>query len=276
MAWFKVDDGLPEHRKVRALGRQRVAAMGLWTLCGAWAARNLTDGFVPDEVVKRHDPRGLLAGKLQESGLWVAANVHGERGYQFHDWGQANPTRAEVEARREDTRKRVAKHRTRRNAGTEGEPGPPTPPDGIPAGNALLTALVTDDVLTGARARAQASRPGPARPDPSPSGETWGGGVPDSTAPSAPPAPRLDASNPRCGRHAHIPAADPGPNCRGCRDVRLSLEQTTPADSRAAERAAFRAAVDACSRCDDRGMLELDDGTPARCDHRPPLRAVGT
>ncbi len=275
MAWFKVDDGLPEHRKVRALGRQRVAAMGLWTLCGAWAARNLTDGFVPSEVVRRHDSRELLAGKLQAAGLWEAATEQGERGYRFHDWADSNPTRADVEARREETRKRVAKHRTRRNPQQAPDEAPPTPPGGNRFGNALPTPLVTEDVLTGARTPAQASRPVPARPGPSPSGETWGGGVPDSNA-HEPPAPRLDPVNPRCGRHRDIPAGDPGPNCRACRDVRLSLEASTPVDPKEAQRAAFRAAVDACGQCDERGMRDLPDGRSARCDHAPHLRAVGT
>ncbi len=101
MTWFKVDDQFHDHKKVRRLGKDRLPAAGLWSLCGSWAADNLTDGFVPTEVVQRSDPTEQYARRLVEVGFWEIAEQDGEAGYQFHDWDDHQPTRAEVLERRE-------------------------------------------------------------------------------------------------------------------------------------------------------------------------------
>lgn len=101
MVFFLVDDGLPDHRKTRKLGRGKLPALGLWTLCGPWASKNLTNGFVPAEVVQRYDPNEHFAKQLVDAGFWEEAEQEGERGYQFHDWEDVNFTKEEVLARRE-------------------------------------------------------------------------------------------------------------------------------------------------------------------------------
>ena len=55
-------------------GRERegFAAIGLWAVAGSWSADDLTDGWVPDDVVDYLAP-GLgevLAARLQRAGLW--------------------------------------------------------------------------------------------------------------------------------------------------------------------------------------------------------------
>lgn len=70
---------------------------------------------------------------------------------------------------------------------------------------------------------------------------------------------------PRCPRHVNDP--DPPP-CGQCAEARRTAERTA-ADGVLAElaaRSAFRAAVDACDRCDEFGMREIGDAV-ARCDH---------
>lgn len=115
MSWFKVDDFLPDHRKVRKLGADRLAAMGLWTLCGAWASR-ATGGFVPDEEVTRYDPEHCYAARLVEVGLWARAEDDGETGYSYHDWDDFQPSREQQEKKREDTRRRVQAWRGRKRS----------------------------------------------------------------------------------------------------------------------------------------------------------------
>ena len=95
MAWFKVDDKLPEHRKFRALRRlhpnkkRDVTALGLWVIAGAWS----DDGFVPLEVMEDWDDDAeALADRLVECGLWVHGEKEGELGCWFHDWEAMNPT----------------------------------------------------------------------------------------------------------------------------------------------------------------------------------------
>lgn len=116
MPWFKVDDMLHNHRKLRWLKRMaipqtrrnkaieayvvKLASVGLWTTCGSWASDAGTGGFVPADVVEVHDPLQIFATKLVEVGMWERSVVDAEPGYRFHDWDDYQPTLAEVAAAR--------------------------------------------------------------------------------------------------------------------------------------------------------------------------------
>lgn len=98
MAWFKVDDGLHDHRKARKVRRSHlekrrdVAPFGLWVLAGSWAGANGTSGFVPTEILEEWDDDATeLAGRLVDAGLWWPTVEDGEPGYGFHDWDERNP-----------------------------------------------------------------------------------------------------------------------------------------------------------------------------------------
>jgi hypothetical protein len=104
MPWFKVDDNLHSHNKIRKLLADDPAALALWTVAGSWSSDNLTDGLIPDHQLPWLSPAGAdeLARKLVAAGLW--RRVKG--GYQFHQWSadgdgtRRNPTREEVENER--------------------------------------------------------------------------------------------------------------------------------------------------------------------------------
>jgi hypothetical protein len=64
--WFKVDDNLALHQKTLRAGN---AAMGMWVRAGSWAMQQLSDGFVPDEVVALLGGKSL-ARKLVDADLW--------------------------------------------------------------------------------------------------------------------------------------------------------------------------------------------------------------
>jgi len=109
MTWFKVDDHLWGHPKVDAVSEdelERLAAMGLWTLVGSHAADYLTDGVVARATVRRIAPQhgDRLAARLVEAGLW---HEH-EKGWVFHDWHDHQPSKAEVEDRRDEIRAKRA------------------------------------------------------------------------------------------------------------------------------------------------------------------------
>ena len=106
MTWFKVDDKLFGHPKARAAGNR---AMGLWVLSGSYSSAYLTDGFVPVEYVKDHRYGLRDAEALVDAGLWHPV----DGGWQFHDWSVTNPTRSEVEEKREADRKRKQRERSR-------------------------------------------------------------------------------------------------------------------------------------------------------------------
>ncbi|MBN9739536.1 hypothetical protein DMP23_00180 [Amycolatopsis sp. A1MSW2902] len=112
MPWFAVDDGFADHPKAIRAGN---AALGLWVRAGAWSAKHLTDGFVPDEIAFMHGTP-TQAAKLVRVGLWRVA----EGGFQFHDWSddRRNPTRAEVTRRRAENAARQARWRSGRRAGS--------------------------------------------------------------------------------------------------------------------------------------------------------------
>ncbi len=116
MPWVRIDDGFVDHPKIA-----RVGAMGAWlqlqALC--YANRNLTDGFVPQDVAEAFAARGVLyvdekrrrwklgqtcgvVGRyvtevdwpavMVDAGLWE--EVPG--GYRIHDFDRYQPSRQQV------------------------------------------------------------------------------------------------------------------------------------------------------------------------------------
>lgn len=104
MPWFRVDDGFHGHPKVADLSLE---AVGLWALAGSWCAQYLTDGFVSERTLRRLGGSAELGGELASAGLWDL----NEGGWQFKDWTDYQPSKAEVEAERDAARERMKKVR---------------------------------------------------------------------------------------------------------------------------------------------------------------------
>jgi hypothetical protein len=234
MAWFKVDDKLHDHRKVRVAG---VAAMGLWTLAGSWAADNLSDGFIPESICQRWDAKfRALAARLVLAGFWIAGELDGEAGWYFHDWKSMQPSRAEVLQKRAEARERMEKARAAKAARSREQ-------DANVQANEQES---SEDV------RSTPTRPDPTRPL-STSVESPLGGHRQET---------LRPEDARCTTHEGV---DEPPNCRGCMTARESLErQQTEAKRAKAKR------VRECGDCDALGFqIDPDTQLPSRrCDHR--------
>lgn len=152
MPWFKVDDHLHASRKAAKAG---VAAMGLWVLAGSWSAAEELDGFVPGYMVARLGATQEAADALVFAGLWVLAEHDGEDGYRFHQWDEYQPTRAQLEAKREEARERMRRARARggdvraNGEGTSRAVAPtPTRPD--PKTNNTARKLADSDETTAA------------------------------------------------------------------------------------------------------------------------------
>ena len=107
MTWIKVDDSFGDHPKVMALGRDRMAGLGVWTAAACYCARHLTDGFVPSAVAEGFCHTRII-GKLVDVGLFD--KVPG--GYQLHDWLDYNPPRSKVLKDRQEARDRMNKRRS--------------------------------------------------------------------------------------------------------------------------------------------------------------------
>ena len=107
MAWYKVDDRLPTSRKLMRIPRlDRPAAIGIWTLAGAWSMHEMTDGFVPAYAIEEWGGDDTHADALVAAGMWERDERDGDSGYQFVNWDEYQPTKADVEARRERDRER--------------------------------------------------------------------------------------------------------------------------------------------------------------------------
>lgn len=117
--WAKLDDALIDHRKLYVAGERigkngPAIALGLYAVGLMWANKQLSDGFLPREVVKHfgHVERPLeIAHALVDARLWEEV----EGGFQIHDFDDHNLDAAEVQQKRKDERDRKRKWRKRRN-----------------------------------------------------------------------------------------------------------------------------------------------------------------
>lgn len=128
MAWFKIDDGFYSSRKVLSIPRNvRLQAIGIWTLAGAWSAKELTDGVVPGYVLEELGCTSRIREALIEASLWLDQGVTNAspsddqaltnassplEAVAYHDWNVYQPTRAQVEEYRASERERKARARS--------------------------------------------------------------------------------------------------------------------------------------------------------------------
>lgn len=118
MVWFRIDDRMGTSTKVLSIPRRdRRAAIGLWTLTGAWSAHELTDGRIPQYVVDEYDGTPEEVAHLVRVGLWHDSSSAcedeecqdiGPDEYVYHDWHDYQPAREEVLAKREELSKKRA------------------------------------------------------------------------------------------------------------------------------------------------------------------------
>lgn len=152
MTWFKIDDSFADHPKVKRIPRRdRVAAVGLWTLAGAWSARHLTDGQIPAYMVEELGGTDRQADALVAVGLWLRTGD----AFDFHGWSEWQPSRNDIEARRRSDAERKAKWRQSKHEKRSGHGGTET-------GQRDMSRVDTP----GTDASVRSTRPDPTRPDP--------------------------------------------------------------------------------------------------------------
>lgn len=89
--------------------------MGLWMMAGAWSAKELTDGHVPEFMLEEFGATKAQAECLVHVGLWKAER----NGYVFHDWAEYQPSREKVLAEREAAKSRMKQARERKRSGEQ-------------------------------------------------------------------------------------------------------------------------------------------------------------
>lgn len=104
---FNVDLGFYDSAEVMSIPRKyRAAAVGVWTLCGAYAAHKMSDGYVSAEALKERGCTPLIRTLLMStknsrglpSPLWVDAD---EGAIRFTNWKKWQRTAEEIKAYRE-------------------------------------------------------------------------------------------------------------------------------------------------------------------------------
>lgn len=106
MPWARLDDEFFTHPKVREAWRTR-AAIGLYALALSYSMRHGTEGqvptqFVADQLPNRRECAAAVAA-LVGAGLWES---NGDGAWTIHDFLDYNPSRSDIEARRESDRQR--------------------------------------------------------------------------------------------------------------------------------------------------------------------------
>lgn len=117
--WTKLDDALIDHRKVYIAGdligkNGPAIVIGFFAVGLMWTNKHLTDGHLPQVVVKRFrhvDQPLVIADALVKAELWDAV----EDGYQIHDFHDHNPSAATVIEKRK--RDRLRKDSARKDDG---------------------------------------------------------------------------------------------------------------------------------------------------------------
>lgn len=125
MTWFRVDDTFAMHERVLAAGN---AAVGLWVRCGSWSMQQLTDGFVPNHVL-----RALGTPKERRTLVEVSLWVEVDGGVQFRNWEERQPSKEQVVSARQAAAERQRNARERKKSQEESRRdedvshGPPDP-----------------------------------------------------------------------------------------------------------------------------------------------------
>lgn len=150
MSWGRVDDKLVEHPKWVRLerefgGRTWADALAIWTWVLCYTSRNETDGGIDATVLARATPIGRAAIKTADA--MVAVGLMDREGplYILHDFTEYNPSRAELQAKRQaDSERKKGKHTASESdripTGIQAEPQRiPEPPAGARAPDPVPT-----------------------------------------------------------------------------------------------------------------------------------------
>lgn len=93
MPWFHVDDGFSNSKPVMRIPRRyRPVCIGVWTLTGAWSAKELTDGFIPHAVLEEYGATSRVVELLVDADLWELT----DSGINFRNWAKWQRTKRQV------------------------------------------------------------------------------------------------------------------------------------------------------------------------------------
>lgn len=264
MPWFFVDDAFADSKPVMQLDRAlRNEAIGLWVRCGAWSAKEETDGHVPIDTVKQFGGTPRLIRALHEQAeLWVENSPESWRNSReilFGNWEKWQKTRAENVARR----KREAEKKSTYRAGKKGRDYVPASGDSeMSTGDTPGDSSDASENVSTRDSGGESLYPDPTRPDPTHIPLVTSGGRGTS----------VDARGPRpqCLKHQEN-SEQPCPDCKLGR-LWDEAQAGVAREDELAQRRHAKELADNCPTCN--GTNWIPDTEPAvRCDHRQATHA---
>lgn len=110
MSWAKLDDRFHGNPKIRQAWKEYPACIGLHVMAITHSAQHELDGRIPErwiaDMIPHPKARKKAVSVLVASGLWT---VSMDGAYVVHDYLKFNPSRAQLESKREKDRIRKAK-----------------------------------------------------------------------------------------------------------------------------------------------------------------------
>jgi hypothetical protein len=108
MGWVRLDDNFADHPKVIALSD---TAFRLFITGLCYANRQLTDGLIPYQMVMAWvgDNPFKPSDELEDQNLWERV----DKGFRIRSYDEYQPTRNEVESKRQLAKDRLARYRER-------------------------------------------------------------------------------------------------------------------------------------------------------------------
>jgi len=263
--WFYVDDAFADSRPVMQLdAKLRNEAIGLWVRCGAWSAKEETDGRVPLDVVKALDgtPR-LIRALHSQAGLWDESSPDSwrkSREILFKNWEKWQKTRAENEAKRKADAERQARYRRSKKGRNYVAPSAISSQDeNLSQSMSQRDSEASEEDSANSCHAVSHSAPTQTRPDPTLNPlVTSSGGVTSVNAWEA-------TAPPKCKRHK---ANSPTP-CAACK-ARREWEEAQDA-ARAADELEHKRRLkllrENCPRCEGTNTFEDESGFVHKCNH---------
>lgn len=124
MPWVKIDDGFHDHPKIKLIG---LDGAGLLVSLTTWSSRHLTDGVVPEQVIRdmcgHHRRFNTLLTRLIKAGCLRKCPGGTTKKYRIHDYLEYNDSADVVKARRAAEREKKRRQRlAAQGLGPDGRP----------------------------------------------------------------------------------------------------------------------------------------------------------
>lgn len=119
MAWARFDDRFHGNPKVMGVWQTCPEAIGLYVMSVTYCSQHETDGLVHDWFLQTLEPKRSKRNRLTSALLNAGMFEEHSAGFLINDYLEFNPSKADLEARREAERTRRERAKTRKRDATQ-------------------------------------------------------------------------------------------------------------------------------------------------------------